>query len=129
MTYGLAGLILAVCAFNVEAWPLTSAHMFTSISTDEQVELELVAVGNGESRTPINPGDTEVLKFTEFQYPDLPNQSPQRQREMVDAWLEVAEIPADDVERVVLERVWREMGETSADWTEFNREQIWELPL
>jgi len=129
VTYGLAGLTLAVCAFKVEAWPLTSAHMFTSISTEEQVKLELVAVGKDANRAPISPGETEVLEFTEFLYPDLPDQNPQRQHEMVSAWLEVAKIPAEDVKSVVLERVWLEMGETSADWTEFEREQVWELQL
>lgn len=127
LAYGFVGLLIVVCLAKIEAWPLTSVHLFSSVRTSDSVALELIAIDSDEARVRVNPGEGEVMSRTTHLYSKLPSQEPHRQVEMVQAWLDAAGIT--DVERVQLERVTRQMGETSADWAEVDREIIWELIL
>jgi len=128
VTYGFIGVLIAVCLLKVEAWPLTSVHLFSSVRTADSIGLELIAVSD-DHRTRVHPGDTEVMSRTSHLFSKLPKIDDETQREMVEAWLKAAKIPLDDVDRVQLERVTRQMGDDSSQWLETERESVWELVL
>lgn len=130
VTYGVIGLLVAICLASVEFYPLTSMHLFTGIRTSNSVRNELIVIVEGDedpTRIPLSFGGRgEVLARTTHHFAQLPFQDPQRQAEMIDAWLELAHIDKEAVTAIQLERVRREMGETSGVWHEVEREVTWQ---
>lgn len=133
ITYGLIGLIAAVCFAAIEFWPLTSVHLFTGIRGPESSATELIVVLDSEhdsERIRVHFGDRgEVLSRTSHLYRTVPSQHPERQAAMIEAWLDLARIDKRDVASVRLESVRRELDDDSATWHETGREIAWEMHL
>ena len=116
VTYGAVGLMIVTCLFRVEAWPLTSLHLFSSVRTSESVALEMIAITDNDSdeRQRVLPRDKgEVMGKTSHLFRKLPGQDTDQQNAMVNAWLAAFSVDRKSVKSVQIERVTREIGDTS----------------
>lgn len=132
VTYGAVGLMIATCLLRVEAWPLTSLHLFSSVRTSESVALEMIAITDNDSdeRQRVLPRDKgEVMGKTSHLFRNLPGKDTDQQNAMVNAWLAASSVDRKSVKSVQVERVTREMGDESTQWNEVERKVIWELAL
>jgi len=125
VTYGVVGLIVTVCLTIVELWPLTSLHLFSAVRTSQTLSTELiaiVAVDEDPTRVRLDFSDHgEVIAHTSHLFHKIPARTAPEQAEMIDAWLELANLDKDQVVSVQLERVRREMSEPTASWREVDR--------
>lgn len=106
VTYGVLAVMALAVRFEVEAWPVTSYRLFSNVRTSTQSRLVLYAVDLDGVRTKVDlaHGELGVLN-TRHQLADVGSASPQRQREMVLAWLRGGGIEPADVTAAVIERV------------------------
>lgn len=130
VTYGAVALLLAVAALELEAWPLTSYRLFSSVRTGEGTSSALVAVGHDGTRTPVvMPPGKAVLVTTAHLHDELVRARPERQRQMVTSWLEIAGIDPAGVASVRLEHVRWRMDRESLERTELERTLAAEVAL
>ena len=104
VTVGTIVALLLVALSGLEAWPLTSFRLFSTVRTGTTTSYQLVAVAPDGTPTPVRLPGNQVLSTTGHQYPDLPHESAQTQRAKVRAWLDAAGIDASDVAAVELVR-------------------------
>jgi hypothetical protein len=107
VTVGTVAVLLLVPITTVEAWPLTSFRLFSTLRTGTTVGLALVAIAPDGTSTPVRLPRDQVLSTTSHQYADLEDESPQTQRAKVRAWLVAAGLDPADVAAVELVRTTR----------------------
>lgn len=133
VTYGAVALLLVAGVTGLEAWPVSSFHLFSSVRTDTSRPLELVAVHDDGTRTPVRlAADNPVLRTTAHQYRDLVTASADDRRAMATAWLRAADLDPGTVTSVRLERLTRVMEPSGAAdwaWRETARELVTEVDL
>lgn len=125
VTWGAVVVLLVVAAVELELWPLTAYRLFSDVRTSGSSTTELVAVAPDGHETPVrldrrNP----VVVTTGRQYGALPGAALARQRAMVRAWLDAADIDPADVAEVRLERVALEMDPRTRERRETSREVL-----
>ena len=130
LTWGTVAVLLVAAATHLELWPLTSYRLFSDVRTGSVTTIELVAVDAEGVRTPLrldprNP----VVVTTGRQYADVRGAAPQRQREMVHAWLVAADVDPADVAAVVLEKAYLQMDPVTRERAETRREVLVEVTL
>src|SRR5690606_38562502 len=107
-------------------------HLFSSVRTDTGTSLELVAVHDDGTSTPVRLSpDNPVLRTTAHQYRDLITAPAPERRAMALAWLRAADVDPDTVDVVRLERLTRVMEPTGSGWAwrETGREPRTEVDL
>lgn len=119
--------LLVTAAAEAEVWPLTAYRLFSTVRTGTTVTLELVATTD-DGDVLVHPTDpAEPLATTTRQYPDLAAAPPERRREMVSAWLDLAGIDPAEVRAVRLERAVRTLPDSASGWVERSRETVLEV--
>ncbi|QDW61625.1 hypothetical protein [Oerskovia sp. KBS0722] len=127
VTYGLVLALLVTAALEAEVWPLTAYRLFSTVRTGTTVSLELVAETD-DGDVLVHPTDhAEPLATTTRQYPELAAAPPERRREMVSAWLDLAGIDPADVRAVRLERAVRTPPDGASTGVERSRETVLEV--
>ena len=88
VTWSLLAVMAVVAVGQLELWPLTAFRLFSEVRTADQTRLELVAEHLDGTEEPLLVSETNpVLVTTDRQFPDLPREPEEVQREMVLAWL------------------------------------------
>jgi hypothetical protein len=108
VTVGTVAVLLLVPITTVEAWPLTSFRLFSTLRTGTTVGLTLVAIAPDGTSSPVRLPRDQVMSTTTHQYADLADDSPQTQRAKVRAWLVAAGLDPADVAAVELVRTTRQ---------------------
>lgn len=130
MTYGVAAVLVFVGVAKIEAWPLTSLHLFSSVRTDTTAGYELIALmHDGASQQVLVGRDNPVLATTTHLLRQLPSAPPQRQVALVEAWLIAGDVPVASVAAVRLERVTRIWDDAAKAWRESAREVVTQVAL
>ncbi|HWJ84165.1 MAG TPA: hypothetical protein VNR62_01975 [Cellulomonas sp.] len=107
VTYGTVAVLLLVALSGLEAWPLTSFRLFSTVRTGSTVGLQLMAVAPDGSRQPVRIPADQVMQTTTHQFARLAHTRPELQREKVRAWLAAADIDPATVAQVELVRTSR----------------------
>ena len=123
--------VLTVCAVGgLELWPLTAFRLFSEVRTADQSRLELVAEHLDGTDEPLLVAETNpVLVTTDRQFPDLPREPEEVQREMVLAWLGVSGVDPATVGSVRLDRIARHYDVDTHTWADVGRTTIVDVDL
>jgi hypothetical protein len=130
VTWSLLAVVAVAAVTGLELWPLTSFRLFSEVRTADQSRLELVAEHLDGTEEPLLVTQTNpVLVTTDRQYPDLPRQPEQVQREKVLAWLSVSGVDPATVGSVRLDRVARAYDEATRTWVDVGRTTVVDVDL
>ena len=105
VTYPVIAVLAVAVLCTVEAWPVTSFRLFSQVRTDTSTGYELVAIDGGGQRSIVQSKISGPAATTAHQYLDLRSMAVPDQQARVRAWLHLAGIDPDEVDRVLLERV------------------------
>lgn len=112
VTVGTVVVLLLVALSGLEAWPLTSFRLFSTVRTGTSVGLQLQAVAPDGTRTPVRVPANQVMSTTTHQFAHLAHARPEVQRAKVRAWLTTAGIDPATVTEVELVRTTRSTDPT-----------------
>ncbi|RHA43972.1 hypothetical protein [Cellulomonas rhizosphaerae] len=112
VTVGTVVALLLVTLSGLEAWPLTSFRLFSTVRTGTSVGLELEAVAADGTRSPVRLPANQVMSTTTHQFAHLAHARPEVQRAKVRAWLATAGIDPATLTEVDLVRTTRSMDPT-----------------
>ncbi len=104
VTWGAVGVILLGAAVEIEAWPVTSFRLFSTVRTADGATTSLVVIAPDGTQTPVPIPEHQVLATTSHQLVELRDQSPRQQRAEAVAWLELAGLDPQDFVAVAVDR-------------------------
>jgi hypothetical protein len=112
VTVGTVVALVLVALSGLEAWPLTSFRLFSTVRTGTSVGLQLEAVASDGTRTPVRVPSNQVMSTTTHQFAHLAHARPEVQRAKVRAWLATAGLDPAAVTEVDLVRTTRSTDPT-----------------
>jgi hypothetical protein len=107
VTLGTVAVLLVIPATTIDAWPLTSFRLFSTLRTGATSGYALMAVDANGTTTRVELPHDEVVGGTVHQYGELAHESAATQRAKVRAWLAAGGIDPADVASVELVRTAR----------------------
>ena len=130
VTWSFLAVLAIVAVGGLELWPLTAFRLFSEVRTADQTRLELVAEHLDGTEEPLLVSETNpVLVTTDRQFPDLPREPAEVQREMVLAWLDVSGVDPATVGSVRLDRIARQYDVDTHAWADVGRTTILDVDL
>ena len=130
VTWSFLAVLAIVAVGGLELWPLTAFRLFSEVRTADQTRLELVAERLDGTEEPLLVSETNpVLVTTDRQFPDLPREPAEVQREMVLAWLDVSGVDPATVGSVRLDRIARQYDVDTHAWADVERTTIVDVDL
>ena len=130
VTWSFLAVLAIVAVGGLELWPLTAFRLFSEVRTADQTRLELVAEHLDGTEEPLLVSETNpVLVTTDRQFPDLPREPEEVQREMVLAWLDVSGVDPATVGSVRLDRIARHYDVDTHTWADVGRTTIVDVDL
>jgi len=130
VTWSILAVLAVVAVGGLELWPLTAFRLFSETRTADQTRLELVAEHlDGSDEVLLADETNPVLVTTDRQFPDLPDEPEQVQRELVLAWLSASGVDPATVASVRLDRIAREYDVDTHAWADTERTTIVDVDL
>jgi len=130
VTWSFLAVLAVFAVGQLELWPLTAFRLFSEVRTADQTRLELVAEHLDGTEEPLLVSETNpVLVTTDRQFPDLPREPEEVQREMVLAWLGVSGVDPATVGSVRLDRVARQYDVDTHTWADAGRTTVVDVDL
>ena len=130
VTWSFLAVLTIAAVGGLELWPLTSFRLFSEVRTADQTRLELVAEHlDGTEEQLLVSATNPVLVTTDRQFPDLPREPEEVQREMVLAWLDVSGVDPATVGSVRLDRIARQYDVDTHTWADVGRTTLVDVDL
>ncbi|KMM44344.1 hypothetical protein CWIS_16660 [Cellulomonas sp. A375-1] len=129
VTWGTLGVVLLGAAAEIEAWPVTSFRLFSTVRTADGATTSLVAIRPDSSQVTVRLPDDQVLATTSHQLVDLRHQSAHQQHAEAVAWLHVAGLDPDDYVAVAVDRSAWTMDPVTREREVHGTTRLVEVPL